>query len=106
MKICQTLLWNTFFNPPRYLKLLEIIPTPKTNKDIVSFLMKYGEKFLGKTTVLCHITPAFIANRIGVVGIASLFRISETLDMSVEEIDLLTGRLSVVQNQRHLELLI
>ncbi len=80
-----------FFNPPRYLKLLEIIPTPKTNKDIVSFLMKYGEKFLGKTTVLCHDTPAFIANRIGVAGIASLFRISETLDMSVEEIDLLTG---------------
>ena len=80
-----------FFNPPRYLKLLEIIPTPKTNKDIVAFLMKYGEKFLGKTTVLCHDTPAFIANRIGVAGIASLFRISETLDMSVEEIDLLTG---------------
>ena len=46
-----------FFNPPRYLKLLEIIPTPKTNKDIVAFLMKYGEKFLGKTTVLCHDTP-------------------------------------------------
>ncbi len=80
-----------FFNPPRYLKLLEIIPTPKTNKDIISFLMKYGEKFLGKTTVLCHDTPAFIANRIGVAGIASLFQISETLDMSVEEIDLLTG---------------
>ena len=55
-----------FFNPPRYLKLLEIIPTPKTDKDVVDFLMNYGDLHLGKTTVLCKDTPAFIANRIGV----------------------------------------
>jgi len=55
-----------FFNPPRYLKLLEIIPTPSTDQGVVDFLMHYGDLFLGKTTVLCKDTPAFIANRIGV----------------------------------------
>lgn len=57
-----------FFNPPRYLKLLEIIPTPSTDQSVVDFLMHYGDLFLGKTTVLCKDTPAFIANRIGVFG--------------------------------------
>src|SRR5690606_12975827 len=61
-----------FFNPPRYLKLLEIIPTPHTSPEIVDFLMKYGEKQLGKTTVLAKDTPAFIGNRIGVFSIMSL----------------------------------
>ena len=56
-----------FFNPPRYLRLLEIIPTPHTDPAIVDFLMHYGDLILGKTTVLCKDTPAFIANRIGVL---------------------------------------
>ncbi|MEP6950583.1 MAG: 3-hydroxyacyl-CoA dehydrogenase family protein, partial [Ginsengibacter sp.] len=55
-----------FFNPPRYLRLLEIIPTPYTDQEVVDFLMHYGDLYLGKTTVLCKDTPAFIANRIGV----------------------------------------
>ncbi len=80
-----------FFNPPRYLKLLEIIPTPKTSPDVIRFLMEYGEKFLGKTTVLCKDTPAFIANRIGVFGIMSLFHLVEKMGLTVEEIDKLTG---------------
>ena len=54
-----------FFNPPRYLKLLEIIPTPKTDPEVVDFFMEYGAKILGKTMVLCKDTPAFIANRVG-----------------------------------------
>src|SRR5687767_1490634 len=58
-----------FFNPPRYLKLLEIIPTPKTDAEIVKFLMHYGDLYLGKTTVLCKDTPAFIANRVGIFAI-------------------------------------
>ena len=62
-----------FFNPPRYLRLLEIIPTPDTDPAVVDFLMNYGDLYLGKTTVLCKDTPAFIANRIGVFGIMSLF---------------------------------
>ena len=88
---CQYFCGTHFFNPPRYLKLLEIIPSKKTNPELISFLMSYGEKFLGKTTVLCKDTPAFIANRIGIAGIAALFKISEDLKMSIEEIDTLTG---------------
>lgn len=80
-----------FFNPPRYLKLLEIIPTPKTSPEVVDFLMHYGELYLGKTTVLCKDTPAFIANRIGVYGIMSLFHLVEKMNLTVEEVDKLTG---------------
>ncbi|MBK9671556.1 MAG: 3-hydroxyacyl-CoA dehydrogenase/enoyl-CoA hydratase family protein [Bacteroidetes bacterium] len=80
-----------FFNPPRYLKLLEIIPTPKTEKEIVDFLLEYGDLFLGKTTVLCKDTPAFIANRIGVFGIMSLFHLVEKMNLTIDEVDKLTG---------------
>lgn len=80
-----------FFNPPRYLRLLEIIPTPDTDKEVIDFLMHYGDLYLGKTTVLCKDTPAFIANRIGVYSIMSIFHIMEKLDLTVDEIDALTG---------------
>lgn len=80
-----------FFNPPRYLKLLEIIPTPHTQSEIVDFLMHYGDKFLGKTTVLCKDTPAFIANRVGVYSIMALLHLVEKLDLTVEEVDKFTG---------------
>lgn len=80
-----------FFNPPRYLKLLEVIPTEFTRKDVVDFFMHYGDKFLGKTTVLCKDTPAFIANRIGVYAIMEVLHAANKLDLTVEEIDKLTG---------------
>ena len=80
-----------FFNPPRYLRLLEIIPTPETNPEVIDFLMHYGDLFLGKTTVRCKDTPAFIANRIGVFGIMSLFHQVAKSGLSVEAIDKLTG---------------
>ncbi|HLP12898.1 MAG TPA: 3-hydroxyacyl-CoA dehydrogenase/enoyl-CoA hydratase family protein [Flavobacteriales bacterium] len=80
-----------FFNPPRYLKLLEIIPTKHSDPALVDFLMHYGEKYLGKTTVLCKDTPAFIANRIGVYGIMNLFNTIEKMGLTVEEVDKLTG---------------
>ncbi|MBO9672787.1 MAG: enoyl-CoA hydratase/isomerase family protein [Sphingobacteriaceae bacterium] len=80
-----------FFNPPRYLKLLEIIPTPHTKPEIIDFLMHYGDKFLGKTTVLCKDTPAFIANRVGVYSIMALLHLVEKLDLTVEEVDKFTG---------------
>ena len=80
-----------FFNPPRYLRLLEIIPTQFTDKDVVNFLMHYGDLFLGKTTVLCKDTPAFIANRIGVFSIMSIFHIMDKLDLNIDEIESLTG---------------
>ena len=80
-----------FFNPPRYLELLEIIPTKFTDNSIVDFLMNFGDRHLGKTTVLCKDTPAFIANRVGVAGILSLFHLVEKKGLSVEAIDQLTG---------------
>lgn len=80
-----------FFNPPRYLRLLEIIPTPHTDPEVVDFLMQYGDLYLGKTTVLCKDTPAFIANRIGVFSIMSIFHIMNKLGLSIDEVDALTG---------------
>lgn len=80
-----------FFNPPRYLRLLEIIPTPHTDPEVVDFLMHYGDVTLGKTTVLCKDTPAFIANRVGVFGMMAIMNAMEKLDLTVDEIDALTG---------------
>lgn len=80
-----------FFNPPRYLRLLEIIPTPDTDPAVVDFLMQYGDLYLGKTTVLCKDTPAFIANRIGVFGMMAIMNVKEKLKLTVDEIDALTG---------------
>ena len=80
-----------FFNPPRYLKLFEVVPGPSCSQEVTDFLMMYGEKFLGKTAVLAKDTPAFIGNRIGVFGIMSLFHIVKEMGLSVEEVDKLTG---------------
>jgi 3-hydroxyacyl-CoA dehydrogenase len=80
-----------FFNPPRYLKLLEIIPTRDTLKSVVDFLMEYGQKYLGKTVVLAKDTPAFIGNRIGIFSIMSVLHYVDKTGMTVEEVDKLTG---------------
>ena len=80
-----------FFNPPRYLKLFEVIPGPKCNQEVTDFLMMYGEKFLGKTSVLAKDTPAFIGNRVGIFGIQSLFHQVKELGLTIEEVDKLTG---------------
>ena len=80
-----------FFNPARYLKLFEIIPGPKTSQEVIDFLSSYGEKFLGKTSVIAKDTPAFIGNRIGIFGIQSLFHQVKEMGLSVEEVDKLTG---------------
>lgn len=80
-----------FFNPPRYLRLLEIIPGPKTSPAVLEFLNSYGEKFLGKQTVVAKDTPAFIGNRIGIFSIMNLFHQVKDFDFTVEEIDKLTG---------------
>ncbi|HWB24335.1 MAG TPA: 3-hydroxyacyl-CoA dehydrogenase/enoyl-CoA hydratase family protein [Chitinophagaceae bacterium] len=80
-----------FFNPPRYLRLLEIIPTKNTDPAIVDFLMHYGDVFLGKTTVLAKDTPAFIANRIGVFGMMSILNGMEKSGLTIDEVDALTG---------------
>ncbi len=80
-----------FFNPARYLKLFEIIPGPKTSQEVLDFLNVYGEKFLGKTSVVAKDTPAFIGNRIGIFSIMSLFHAVKEMDLTVEEVDKLTG---------------
>lgn len=80
-----------FFNPPRYLRLLEVIPTPDTKPEVISFLMDYGDRFLGKTMVLCKDTPAFIANRVGVFGFMAVFHAMQQLGLNVDEVDTLTG---------------
>ncbi|WBX77304.1 3-hydroxyacyl-CoA dehydrogenase NAD-binding domain-containing protein [Tenacibaculum ovolyticum] len=80
-----------FFNPPRYLKLFEVVPGPNCKQEVTDFLMDYGSKFLGKTSVLAKDTPAFIGNRIGIFGIQSLFHQVKELGLTVEEVDKLTG---------------
>lgn len=80
-----------FFNPPRYLRLLEIIPTAVTDPAVVDFLLQYGDLVLGKTTVLAKDTPAFIANRVGVFSIMYIFSLMDRLALSIDEVDALTG---------------
>jgi 3-hydroxyacyl-CoA dehydrogenase len=80
-----------FFNPPRYLKLLEIIPTPDTDPAVIQFLIEYGDLHLGKTTVLCKDSPAFIANRVGVFSMMSIFKLMDKLGLNIDQIESLTG---------------
>lgn len=80
-----------FFNPPRYLRLLEIIPTSFTDPEVIQFLLEYGDLHLGKTTVLCKDSPAFIANRVGVFSILTIFKLMEKLGLNIDQIELLTG---------------
>ncbi len=80
-----------FFNPPRYLRLLEIIPTPETSAEVVDFLMNFGSLHLGKTTVNCKDTPAFIANRVGIYSIMKVLETMQKLELNVDEVDKLTG---------------
>lgn len=82
-----------FFNPPRYLKLFEVVPGPNCDPSVTSFLMEYGTKFLGKTSVLAKDTPAFIGNRIGIFSIQSLFHMVKDLGLHITDIDKLTGPL-------------
>ncbi|WP_341905587.1 3-hydroxyacyl-CoA dehydrogenase/enoyl-CoA hydratase family protein [Fluviicola taffensis] len=80
-----------FFNPPRYLPLLEVIPTKETAPEIIDFYMSFGSKILGKKTVLCKDTPGFIGNRIGVYSMAKVMELAQDLGLSIEEADSLTG---------------
>jgi 3-hydroxyacyl-CoA dehydrogenase len=87
----KNFLGTHFFNPPRYLKLLEIIPTEYTDKELTDFMMHYGDLYLGKTTVLCKDTPAFIANRIGIYSMLQVMKTMQELDLTIDETDKLTG---------------
>ncbi|MBH9965779.1 3-hydroxyacyl-CoA dehydrogenase NAD-binding domain-containing protein [Rossellomorea oryzaecorticis] len=89
----KNFLGTHFFNPPRYLKLLEVIPTKKTDRDVVDFMKTFGEDALGKGVVFAKDTPNFIANRIGTYGL--LVTVQEMLKggYSVGEVDSITGPL-------------
>lgn len=89
----KNFLGTHFFNPARYMPLLEIIPQSDTNSDLLDFFMDFGDTYLGKQTVLCKDTPAFIANRIGVMSGMKTFQLTEKLDMKIEEVDAITGTL-------------
>ncbi|PWT76740.1 MAG: 3-hydroxyacyl-CoA dehydrogenase [Bacteroidetes bacterium] len=80
-----------FFNPPRYLRLLEIIPGPTTDPEVIQFLLHFGDLHLGKAAVLCKDTPAFIANRVGVFGIMAICKLMDKMELSIDEVDALTG---------------
>jgi 3-hydroxyacyl-CoA dehydrogenase len=80
-----------FFNPPRYLKLVEVIPGPKTYSEVVESLSEFCDRWLGKGVVVAKDTPNFIANRIGTFSMLNALRLMGTLDMTVEEVDACTG---------------
>lgn len=89
---CAHFCGTHFFNPPRYLPLLELIPSSKTKPEVISFFRHFGDRILGKKVVLCKDTPAFIANRIGVFSIMSLFHSMKEIGLSIDDIDKLTGQ--------------
>jgi 3-hydroxyacyl-CoA dehydrogenase len=80
-----------FFNPPRYLKLVEVIPAPKTSSEVVETLSDFCDRRLGKGVVIAKDTPNFIANRIGTFSMLNALRLMEALGMTVEEVDACTG---------------
>ncbi len=80
-----------FFNPPRYMRLLEIIPTPETDPDAIAAISEFCDKRLGKAIVLAKDTPNFIANRIGTFSVLNVIRIMQEMGLSIDEVDALTG---------------
>ncbi|BCZ86792.1 3-hydroxyacyl-CoA dehydrogenase [Thermus thermophilus] len=82
-----------FFNPPRYLHLLELIPTPETDPKVLEEIRRFGERILGKGTVLAKDSPGFIANRLGVYGMVQAMRLMEKHGLTIDEVDALTGSL-------------
>ena len=82
-----------FFNPPRYLHLLELIPTERTGADVVASVRAFGERLLGKGIVVARDVPGFIANRLGIHGFLGAIRLMQELGLTIDEVDALTGPL-------------
>jgi 3-hydroxyacyl-CoA dehydrogenase len=81
-----------FFNPPRYMRLLELIPTPEADPALIDAVTHFCDQQLGKGVVLAKDTPNFIANRIGTFSVLNVMRLMQEMDLSVEEVDALTGQ--------------
>ena len=82
-----------FFNPPRYLHLLELIPTADTSSEVLTAMRDFSERVLGKGVVIAKDVPGFIANRLGIFGMVRTLRLMEEFDLSIDEVDALTGPL-------------
>ncbi|MBX9928074.1 MAG: 3-hydroxyacyl-CoA dehydrogenase/enoyl-CoA hydratase family protein [Gemmatimonadaceae bacterium] len=82
-----------FFNPPRYMHLLELIPTPHTAPAVLDAMREFSERVLGKGIVLCKDVPGFVANRLGVYGMFTTFKLMEQFGLTIDEVDGLTGAL-------------
>src|SRR6266436_3618470 len=80
-----------FFNPPRYMRLLEIIPTPETDRAVLDAVAHFADVELGKGIVLAKDTPNFIGNRIGTFSVLNVIRLMQEMDLSIEDVDALTG---------------
>src|SRR5271169_2071223 len=80
-----------FFNPPRYMRLLEIIPTPETDRALLDAVAWFSDVRLGKGVVFAKDTPNFIANRIGTFSVLNVIRLMQEMDLSIEDVDALTG---------------
>src|SRR5712691_10036579 len=80
-----------FFNPPRYMRLLELIPTPETDRAAIDVVAQFGELHLGKGVVYAKDTPNFIGNRIGTFSVLTVMRLMQEMDLTVEDVDALTG---------------
>ena len=80
-----------FFNPPRYMRLLELIPTPATDRAAMDAVANFCDVRLGKGIVVAKDTPNFIANRIGTFGVLNTMRLMQEMELSIEEVDALTG---------------
>lgn len=87
----QHFLGTHFFNPPRYMKLLEIIPLPETRPEVIKLIADFGERVLGKGIVYAKDTPNFIANRIGIFGMLYLIKTMMEKGYTIEEVDAITG---------------
>jgi 3-hydroxyacyl-CoA dehydrogenase len=81
-----------FFNPPRYMRLLELIPTPETDRDAIDAVSRFCDVHLGKGIVLAKDTPNFIGNRIGTFSVLNVMRLMQEMDLTIEDVDALTGQ--------------
>ena len=89
----RNFLGTHYFNPPRYMHLLELIPTPYTSDETLDTIREFSERCMGKGIVLCKDVPGFVANRLGVFGMFATFKLMEEFDLTIDEVDGLTGQL-------------
>ena len=90
-RLSEIMAGNALFNPPRYMRLLELIPTPETDRSAVDAIAQFGELHLGKGVVFAKDTPNFIGNRIGTFSVLNVMRLMQEMDLTIEEVDALTG---------------